>query len=67
MLQHRGDPEHRDLLGLAFGRRPHEELYDLSIDPHQMVNIASLPRFGRTRTDLARRLDESLRAGGQSP
>jgi hypothetical protein len=32
--------------------RPHEELYDCTKDPMQLVNVASLPEYQKTLTDL---------------
>ena len=50
--------------GLAFGKRPAEELYDCRADPHQMVNLASDPAYESLREGLAARLEQELRAGG---
>lgn len=48
----------------AFGRRPGEELYDLSKDPDQVVNLASDPRYGEKRDELRTRLLEILEENG---
>ena len=39
MLDNRNDPEVAHLFELAFGKRPEEELYDISKDPFQMNNL----------------------------
>jgi len=50
------DDEHRRFYQLSFGKRPAEELYDLSSDPHQLVNVAADPEY----TDPLRRLKKKL-------
>jgi N-sulfoglucosamine sulfohydrolase len=54
------DANHRNLFELAFGKRPAEELYDLSTDPGQLVNVASNPAYAETKQELAKRLTKSL-------
>ena len=46
------DEAHRRLFDLAFGKRPMDELYDLSKDPAQMHNIADDPTFAEQRRIL---------------
>ena len=48
---------------LSFGKRPAEELYDCSADPHQIRNLAGDPAFDEIRGQLRERLEASLRAG----
>jgi len=45
MLEHRDDPEVKELFRLAFEKRPYEELYDLRKDPHQLNNVAASPEY----------------------
>ncbi len=45
---------------LCFGRRPAEELYDLSADPWQMKNLARSPGHNAVRRQIASRLDGYL-------
>ncbi len=45
---------------LAFGKRPAEELYDLSKDPGQVVNVASDANYAEPRKRLAKALQEHL-------
>jgi arylsulfatase A-like enzyme len=40
LLTRRGDPEIAPFFKLACAKRPAEELYDLSTDPHQLKNVA---------------------------
>lgn len=44
--------------GLAFGKRPAEELYDVRSDPGQINNVAAEPEYEKTRNRLAARLQE---------
>lgn len=37
--------------------RPHEELYDLEADPHEINNLAADPKHGETLAELRARLD----------
>ena len=64
MLEHREDPAVDRLAGLAFDKRPAEELYDLRTDPEQLVNKAGLPEYGEDRARLARMLEDELKATG---
>lgn len=52
-----------DLLELATGRRPAEELY-LPDDPDQLHNVAGDARYAALKADLARRLLEELQRSG---
>lgn len=46
MIQHKDDSQaNRLLYDLAFGKRPAQELYDLSTDPDQMINVADSPKY----------------------
>ena len=56
ILKMRNDSNTARFFELAFAKRPAEELYDLSTDPHQLVNVAAQPEFGPAK----RRLRESL-------
>ena len=50
-----------ELADLAFGMRPAEELYDLSEDPHQMVNVAGAVNMLDIQASLRERLFNHLR------
>ena len=54
------DPEHARLYELSFGKRPAEELYDLSRDPDQLVNLAESAKYAKTKAELAARLTKEL-------
>lgn len=50
----------RPFYDLAFGKRPAEELYDLSRDPGQLVNVADRPEYAEARRRLRDRLQKHL-------
>ncbi len=50
----------QDLFRLAFEKRPAEELYDLTKDPFQMINIADVAEYGEVRKMLSEKLTEYL-------
>jgi arylsulfatase A-like enzyme len=56
LIAHRNDPEWKPYFERALGKRPREELYDLTKDPHQMTNVASDPAYARTRQEMMDRL-----------
>ena len=45
---------------LAFGKRPAEELYDVTRDPYQLHNLADQSRYAKIKADLAARLEKDL-------
>lgn len=61
LVQHRSDPEGQSFFDLAFGRRPEIELYDLTVDPHQINNIATQEPYAKIKHELHQRLLQELR------
>lgn len=57
LLRHLKDPGYARYISLIFDKRPAEELYDLSKDPHQIVNVAGLPAYENQQAALRQRLD----------
>ena len=55
------DRSHEKRFSLAFEKRPAEELYDLSIDPDQLINVAKEPAYAKERAELERQLLEALK------
>ena len=49
---------------LAFGKRPADELYDVTCDPFCLTNLAYLPEFAGTRDELRRELEQVLTETG---
>jgi len=62
MIAHQEEPSVKRLFELGFGKRPAEELYDMSKDPDQLVNVATDPAYVDTRKQLAERLMAELTA-----
>ena len=58
------DESRRKYFDFAFGRRPAEELYDLSVDADQVYNVAIEERYAEVKTDLAARLLKTLEETG---
>lgn len=64
IIQHRNDTEWQRHYDYAFGKRPAEELYDLSKDPDQIHNIAADPAYAAKRKELAGQLMKILKEAG---
>jgi arylsulfatase A-like enzyme len=61
ILDHRDEPGMQQLFRLCFGKRPAEELYDLSKDPHQINNLAGHPEFAAAQKQLRAQLDQWMK------
>lgn len=59
-----GTPEMKKFYDLAFKKRPAEELYDISSDPHQLQNIAGTPHYADIQKTLRSSLNEYLKESG---
>jgi N-sulfoglucosamine sulfohydrolase len=66
MIENRDKPEVRRLFGLAFLKRPAQELYDLHKDPNQLANVADDPAYAKAKSDLDSRLTAELRPTGDA-
>ena len=64
ILKDRDNEEIKPLFDLAFAKRPYEELYDLSVDPYQMRNVAALPEYEEAKNQLSAKLTDYLKANG---
>jgi N-sulfoglucosamine sulfohydrolase len=60
VVEHGGRAEVQRLFELGFGKRPAEELYDLTIDPWQTNNVAGLARYTDWQQKLRTELDREL-------
>jgi len=58
ILGKRDDPKIAPFFKLAFGKRPAEELYDLSKDPAQINNVAGKPQYAEVQKKLRAELDK---------
>jgi len=61
LMAGKDDPKMAGLFKLAFDKRPSEELYNLSKDPHQLNNVAGRPEYAAVKKQLRTRLDNWLR------
>jgi uncharacterized sulfatase len=64
LLAHQTDPGESRYFELACGLRPEEELYDISVDPACLQNIAVSPEHATLKQDLRTQLEEELRRQG---
>ncbi len=64
LVDHRNDPQWSNAFEHAYGKRPHEELFDLRKDPHQMHNVAHDPAYAKVLNDLRSRLMNELTHSG---
>ena len=61
MMEHKDQVSVASLYKRAFGRRPEEELYDLSKAPGQLKNIAMKPKYESIRKTMADKLIQRLK------
>jgi N-sulfoglucosamine sulfohydrolase len=64
LLAKRDDPKIKKLFELACGKRPAEELYDLTRDPDQLVNVAGRADHKEAQQNLRDELDRRLKETG---
>jgi arylsulfatase A-like enzyme len=57
LLDHRDDPKIAPFFRMACAKRPDEELYDLTKDPHETRNVAGRPEYAMIQKELRSRLD----------
>ena len=61
IIDHRTDPKTARFFELAFAKRPAEELYDLSTDPNQLNNVATLEEYAKQKSQLSKQLMAELK------
>ncbi len=64
LIAHREDPQWKWHYDFAFGKRPAEELYDLSNDPDQVKNVAADPQYAGQKQQLGQQLLKLLTEAG---
>jgi arylsulfatase A-like enzyme len=64
LVSHYNDPQWKAFYERTYGKRPREELYDLSKDPFEMHNVAADAAYEGIRKDLESRLLAELRRTG---
>jgi N-sulfoglucosamine sulfohydrolase len=57
IIARRGEPAMAPFFKMAFGKRPAEELYDVSKDPGQVHNVAGQPAYAAAQKRLRAELD----------
>lgn len=62
LVQNRATAQGKPFFDRAFAKRPAEELYDLTKDPDQTVNVASDPAYAAQKEKLAAELMARLKA-----
>ena len=62
MMSRREQPGDKELFHLTMHPRPAEELYDLKMDPDQLVNLATDPEYASVLTALRGRIDKVMNA-----
>ena len=60
ILENKDDPMVNKLFELSFGKRPGEELYDISNDHYQMNNLADDQAYAKIKEELRKELLEYL-------
>jgi arylsulfatase A-like enzyme len=61
LVSHRKDAGMETFIDYAWGKRPEEELYDLTKDPHQTKNLATVESYSTTLTKLRGQLMTELK------
>jgi N-sulfoglucosamine sulfohydrolase len=61
LLAHERDPAYAKHIGLIFGKRPGEELYDLRNDPDQLTNVADRSDYADTLKLLGERVEQWMK------
>ncbi len=64
LIRNRDTPLGKPFFDKAFGKRPREELYDLSKDPYETINLAADPSFSAIRKELETKLLAELQRTG---
>ena len=64
LIQHRHDSQYKWHFDYAFAKRPREELYDLSKDPGQTINVAAEAGYAEVKNQMAAELMAKLKAVG---
>jgi uncharacterized sulfatase len=61
LITHRDDTEGRAYYDYAFAKRPEEELYATTTDPHQVKNLAADSKFAEVRAKMRKQLLDELK------
>jgi N-sulfoglucosamine sulfohydrolase len=72
-MDHKNDPEFKNIFDLCFGKVPTEELFNKKEDPDMINNLAAKPEYQNKLNELRQDLDDYLkstkdpRINGESP
>ncbi len=58
LLDNATKPEVTRFFELSFAKRPAEELYDLRVDPQQLVNVADDSKYATSKNELGKRIEQ---------
>ncbi len=61
ILDHRDEPGVQRFFQLCFAKRPAEELYDLSKDPHEISDVAGQTAYAAAQKQLRARLEQWMK------
>lgn len=61
ILEHKNDPEFAHYFTLSFEKRLDEELYDCTVDPYQMNNLADSDNYKKIKNELSKKLTDYLK------
>ena len=64
VLKTKNDPQMRYLWEWSFGKRPEEELYNITLDPSCIVNLAQSREFDEKKLELKEKMENELKAQG---
>lgn len=64
LVTQRDNPKWKPYFEQAYGKRPREELYDLSKDPDQVKNVANETAYAKVKVEMERRLFDELNRTG---
>jgi len=64
IVHRRDDPQWKRYFDHAYGKRPREELFDMTKDPHQMRNVAADPAYATVVRELRAKLLHELKRTG---
>lgn len=62
LIDHADDPGVKPVFLMIFDKRPELELYDLSADPRQLVNVAGHPAYRAVKRELLQIMEANLMA-----
>ncbi len=62
LIENRDNPKVKPFFELGMGKRPAEELFDITKDPDELHNLAALPEYAKIKQELSDKLVAYLKA-----